>query len=275
MHTTAAPPHPPPWWLLAKGFRGLVMPTLVYLGVVVGGTTAFLALAPVFGYLGYGDRPGPGWFGRFPAIGWADFLDSAGGAISIGAFFVVLFAIPGVLLAALTGLSGRPAAATRVVGGVAGMLLTGWWMAGAGWYVAAGGPMLALGALLGLVAGAWAVPGPLPPRTRRVLAGIPLLLLCALPVEILRDMGPRHAFAVYVRADATPEQTQRVWQFAMENPDHPRTVESGGAAGVVDGSAVLVFTFGPRTPEHVRAAVREGVRASGLADSVVARPPAP
>ncbi|HEX6912753.1 MAG TPA: hypothetical protein VF142_20265 [Longimicrobium sp.] len=275
MHTIAAPPHPPVCRLLAKGFRALVMRALVYLGVVVGGTTGFLALAPLFGYLAYSDRPGPGWYGRFPAMGWAEFVRNAGDVMSIGAFFVTLFVLPALVVAAVAGPSSRPPASRRVAGGAAGMLLSGWWMAGGGWFMAAGWPLAGLAAGLGLIAGAWAVPGPLPPRTRRVLAGIPLLLLCALPVEILRDMGPRHAFAVYVRADATPEETQRVWQLATEHPDHPRAVESGGAGGAVDGSAVLVFTFRPRTPEHVRAAVQEGVRASGLADSVVARPPAP
>lgn len=266
MQSTVAPPLPPVRQLLLKSFRGLVAPTLVYLGVVVGGVTAFLVLAPVV--VG---RPGS----RAPAIGWGDFAAHAGSAASTGAFLVILFALPGALLAALTAPSGRPAGERRVLGGVAGLLLTGWWMAGAGWYVPGGRPLLAFGTLLGLLAGAWALPGPLPPRARRVLAAIPLLLLCAVPVEVVRGMGPRHAFAVYVRGDATHAQDAAVWTLALEHPDHPRAVQSGGRGARVDGSTVLVFTFRPRTPAHVRAAVRARVRASGLADSVVVLPPVP
>jgi hypothetical protein len=34
----------------------------LYLATVVGGVTLFLIFAPLFGYLPYSDRPGPGWF---------------------------------------------------------------------------------------------------------------------------------------------------------------------------------------------------------------------
>ena len=275
MQSTGTPPHPSVRRLPWNGVRALLTPTLVYLGIVAGGVTAFLALAPVFGYRAFGDRPGPGSFGRVPAIGWGDLAASAGNAVSTGAFLVVVFALPGVLLAALAASSRRPAAERRVLGGMAGLLLTGWWMAGAGGYAAAGWPLPALGALLGAIAGAWALPAPLPPRTRRVLAAIPLLLLCAIPVEAVRGMGPRHSFAVYVRGDASHAQDAEVWTLAMGHPDHPRAVQSGGRDAYVNGSAVLVFTFRPRTPEHVRAAVRARVRASGLADSVVVLPALP
>lgn len=273
MQSTGAFPHPPvrrrPW----KGARALLVPTLVYLGVVAGGVTAFLAVAPLFGDRPHGDRPGS--LGRVPAAGWADVAANAGSAVSTGAFLVLLFVLPGVLLAALVASSRRPMAERRALGGMAGLLLTGWWMAGVGGYVAAGWPLLAFGTLLGAVAGGWGLPGPLPSRTRRVLAGIPFLLLCAVPVEVVRGMGPRHAFAVYVRPDATHAQDAEVWKLALEHPDHPRAVQSGGRDASVDGAAVLVFTFRPRTPEHVRAAVRARVRASGLADSVVVLPALP
>ena len=55
----------------------LLIPVALYVLVVIGGTVAFLCIAPIFGYLGYSDRPGPGWFGHFPAVTWSEFRDNA------------------------------------------------------------------------------------------------------------------------------------------------------------------------------------------------------
>ena len=69
----------------------------IYELVTYGGLTLFLALAPLVGYLPYSDRPGPGWYGHFPALGWSAFWGNAGQMAGFGLFFAILalqFALP-------------------------------------------------------------------------------------------------------------------------------------------------------------------------------------
>ena len=138
-----------------------VKATAVYLLVVAGGLTLFLILSPLFGYLPYSDRPGPGWFGRFPAVGWAEFWSNAWRMLSYGAFIALLIAIGGALCALLirgAEYFRAPVLAVRIGGGLVTAVVTAWFVMGAAWYIALGlaGWVVSIG--LGLVAGAWILP---------------------------------------------------------------------------------------------------------------------
>lgn len=135
--------------------------TALYLAVVVGGITLLLIFAPVFGYLPYSDRPGPGWFGRFPAIGWNEFWRNALEMLGFGAFFAMLLALGGVvcvLLVRVVHIIPVPSLVNRALSGVLCGLITGYFMLGIGWYVALGWPALLLSAALGVLVGAWLLP---------------------------------------------------------------------------------------------------------------------
>jgi hypothetical protein len=134
---------------------------LVYLAVVVGGSTLFLIVAPVFGYLPYSDRPGAGWFGSFPAIGWGDFWSNTLSMLEFGLFFGILFLLAGLIcVLSVRGLERfvRNPLLVRVIGGVLSALVSGYWMLGAGWYIAAGLPLIVVSMMLGGFAGAWVLP---------------------------------------------------------------------------------------------------------------------
>jgi hypothetical protein len=141
-----------------KPLLGYLKSVAKYLGVVVGGITLFLILAPVVGYLPYSDRPGPGWHGSFPALSLREFVSNTGAMLEYGLFLAMLFVIPGA--AAVLVLRGierlvRRHAWRRTWGACVGALFAGYWMMGAGWYIAAGLPLLVLAIILGGVAGAW------------------------------------------------------------------------------------------------------------------------
>jgi hypothetical protein len=82
-------------------FLDLIKSVGLYLLVVIGGTIAFLSLAPVFGYLPYSDRPGPGWYGRFPAISWAEFIETVWFMLGWAALFIPHSIVCGLLIALL------------------------------------------------------------------------------------------------------------------------------------------------------------------------------
>ncbi len=133
----------------------------IYLSVVVGGITLFLILAPVFGYLPYSDRPGPGWYGSFPGLSLRAFFSNAGKMLEFGVFFAVVFLTAGIIIVGairLVELVVRPPNTVRVSGGLISAVLTGFWMLGAGWYISAGWPLLMLSIVLGAVAGACCLP---------------------------------------------------------------------------------------------------------------------
>ena len=150
-----------PWRsaLLAVGRFGAGM--LRYLLLVVGGSTLFLVAAPLFGYLPYSDRPGTGWFGRFPAVGFGELAAHAWHMLGFGLFFGVIFVIPAALCVGgvrlLERYSGRPGL-VRAVGAALGALTSGYWMMGAAWYIAAGLPLVVTATLAGAVAGGMVLP---------------------------------------------------------------------------------------------------------------------
>ena len=135
--------------------------TLAYLLVVAGGLTLFLILSPLFGYLAYSDRPGPGWFGTFPAIGWAEFWANAWAMLSYGAFIALLIAMGGAFCALMirgAEAMRAPVLAVRIGGGLLSGLVTAWFVMGAAWYIALGLPGWVISIALGFAAGAWILP---------------------------------------------------------------------------------------------------------------------
>lgn len=135
----------------------------LYLAVVVGGVTLFLVLVPLLGYLPYSDRPGPGWYGVFPALGWYAFWKNAGEMLGYGLFLGLLFIVPGaVALLIIRGIERWLPFSTvvRILEILLAALFAGGWMLSAGWYIAAGWPLVALALVLGAVAGAWVIPMP-------------------------------------------------------------------------------------------------------------------
>jgi len=130
--------------------------TSLFLLIVGGGVTLFLIFAPLFGYLPYSDRPGPGWYGRFPAMGWSEFWLNAWGMLGYGLFLAIVFPIPGavgVLLIRGFECVVRNRTARRATATLIAALAAGWWMLGAGWYIAAGTPLLVVSIVLGAITG--------------------------------------------------------------------------------------------------------------------------
>ena len=149
------------WGNVLRAVRDVAITALRFTAVLVGGITVFLILAPVFGYLPYSDRPGPGWFGRFPAMSLGQFAEHALSMLSHGLFLALLMPIPALMCVTIVrvceawfGRGGAMPAVGALVGGLLGVL----WMLLAGWYISAGGPLYLLAVVLGAVAGGAVVP---------------------------------------------------------------------------------------------------------------------
>jgi hypothetical protein len=145
----------------------LLIPVALYVLVVIGGTVAFLCIAPVFGYLGYSDRPGPGWFGHFPAITWSEFRDNALFFLDWATLFIrhsLLFGLLIVLLARGLELVRTPSIAVAIICAVVSVFLTGYLMLAAGWIIALGAVPFYFSLLLALLFGAILLPKRRAPR---------------------------------------------------------------------------------------------------------------
>ncbi|SRR6266568_2720746 len=146
---------------MKRFLKDVLRSTLIYELITFGGLTLFLILASLFGYLPYSDRPGPGWYGRFPALGWSEFWSSAGHMISIGAFFAVIalqFAVPCALLIVAAHRLVRWPAVVYAAGVLLSAAVTFYLMPALGWYVALGAPAMWVGIVLGALAGYLFVP---------------------------------------------------------------------------------------------------------------------
>lgn len=133
----------------------------LYLGVVVGGVTLFLIVAPLVGYVPYSDRPGPGWHGSFPAMSWSQFLSHSRGMLGFSLFAALLmsqFAAICVLVIRLLERLRTPLSVVRFIGGVLTAFLSAYGWLGVGWYIAIGSPAVTLAIVLGALAGAWLLP---------------------------------------------------------------------------------------------------------------------
>lgn len=271
----SAGPRPPgiaPYRSIGLMLWRSVRVVLAWLGVVIGGLTLFLALAPLFGYLPYSDRPGPGWYGRFPAVGWAEFWLHAWEMAGAGAFFAILFILPATLLVLAVRACetmGMRAGVVRVVAALLSALVSGYWAMAAAWYIA-GAPVLGLLAIaLGAVAGACVLPADAPKARVKRFAWVPVALFATVPVMVLWEMGPEHSVSVRFHPGASHEQVERAWRVARAEP----RFRSGGVSGEADGGQVLVFTLHPRASGDEQAAFRRRLaRTPGVA-SVRVLPP--
>jgi hypothetical protein len=167
-------PQPPTHGLRESrhALRRFVRSFALFLLIAVGGATLLLILAPLFGYLPYSDRPGPGWYARFPAMGWNEFWTNGWSMLGFGLFFAFVFLVPGALAVLL--IQGfeyfvRNRIARRAAATLIAALGAAWWMLGAGWYISAGMPLVVLAVLLGAFAGG------------AVLASPPWCTLCRPP----------------------------------------------------------------------------------------------
>ena len=133
----------------------------IYLLVVAGGFALFLALAPLFGYSPYGDRPGPGWYGTFPALSWPQFWRNAWSALTVGAFFAIYLALPALVAFCLVAGFNRLCAnalVVRTTGALVTGLITTYMMLGLGWYISLDWPGLIVAVALGIGVGVWYFP---------------------------------------------------------------------------------------------------------------------
>ena len=145
----------------------LLVPVALYVLIVIGGVVAFLCVAPVFGYLGYSDRPGPGWFGRFPAITWPEFLENGRFMFGWARLFIwqsLFFGLLIVLLARGLELMRTPRVAVAIVCAIASVFFTGFLMLAAGWYIALGAAPFYFSILLAVLFGAILLPRPRLPK---------------------------------------------------------------------------------------------------------------
>jgi hypothetical protein len=141
--------------------RDVARGTVICLLVVVGGMTLFLILAPFVGYVAYGDRPPPGFYGLPSHIRWGDVPALILDKLGYGLFFLIMTA-PGALfcaiaIRALERIPSRPAL-VRVVGGVLGAIVMGFCMLSAAGSVNMALPAWLVSVALGALAGAWAMP---------------------------------------------------------------------------------------------------------------------
>lgn len=128
---------------------------------VVGGFWVFLTVAPVFGYLPYSDRPGAGWWGRFPALSLGEAMVNAWKMLEYAAFFAVLFVVGAFVCVILVdSLADRITSEPlkRTLTGLIAAAITWYSIAGIGWYIALGEPAVWFAAALGALAGAWWLP---------------------------------------------------------------------------------------------------------------------
>ena len=154
---------------MKKWLLDLLRSIVLYLLLIVGGSLCFLSLAPVFGYLPYSDRPGPGWIGRFPGVGWADFWHGvvfmSGWALLLTPYAIVA----GLVVFGITRLLERFKTPRTVVAVVAASLagfVSGYIVLGIGWYIAIAAAPVYFAAALGLLYGAVVLP-----RSRAVREG--------------------------------------------------------------------------------------------------------
>jgi hypothetical protein len=139
----------------------------LYLLVVVGGTVAFLSVAPVVGYLPYSDRPGPGWFGSFPAVNWLEFVENfrfmLGWAMLLAPYAVVAGLIIFSLARALEFVR-TPRLIVALVCAVISACFSGYLVLAFGWYIAIDTLPVYFAMLMGLLFGGLLLP------KRRVVA---------------------------------------------------------------------------------------------------------
>jgi len=132
-----------------------------YLVIVVGGTTLFLILSPLSGYLPYSDRPGPGWHSEPFHMTLSDFIGNAQFMLS-WALFLSLYAIAiGLILLGLARLLEHfrlNRIAVSIICSVISGFLSAYIVLGIGWYIAISSAAINVSLVLGLIFGAFVLP---------------------------------------------------------------------------------------------------------------------
>ena len=133
-----------------------------YLITVVGGTGLFMLVAPIVGYLAYGDRPGPVWHTRPLQLDWRAF-----GHYLVGMLlpWLLYLAVDGLVVAAIASVVVRLAQRlnprvllVRALGATVSTTLTFFLLAGLGWYISLGWAAGIVGSLLAAYFGAFQLP---------------------------------------------------------------------------------------------------------------------
>jgi len=129
----------------------------------------FLVIPPLFGCLGYSDRPGPGCRGFDSRLPLGQFAQYAADMASYP-LFAALFLWPVAFLCVFIALMTRRRPRTRSIRatalGVIGFLATGYLITGVGWYFALSGLGALMVALVGGAVAACIVPRLIPPVQR-------------------------------------------------------------------------------------------------------------
>ncbi len=212
-----------------------------YLAVVLGGTSLFLIVAPVIGYLPYSDRPGPGWYGLFAGASLEGLLRSFGFVLgwAILALPSSLFAIvPTWSVVRLFEWAGLPRLLNAGVGALVGGFTTLYFVLGMGWYIALDSYTPLLSALLGALVGARYVPRPRPAVTASPLsvsralgavAALGLLLALMFQTLLASILGLRKDSLTIegtLFSGGVPVSTARVADFVHSNACSGDFVES-------------------------------------------------
>ncbi len=133
----------------------------LYLLVVVGGSLCFLSLAPLFGYLPYSDRPGPGWIGKFPAIGWADFWHGVVNMFGWALLLLPYATVAGLIVFTVARLLERvktPRVIVAIVAALVAAFASGYVVLAIGWYIAIAEAPVDFASVLGLIFGGFLLP---------------------------------------------------------------------------------------------------------------------
>jgi hypothetical protein len=142
---------------------------LLQFGAPIVALYLVLVVPPLFGCLGYSDRPGPGCYGLNARVGLAEFGQHATITLSY-ALFAARFVWPAAflctLLALLTKWRPRTQWVRSVLLGVLGFVGTGYLTAAAGWYFALSGTGLLVVAVVGGGVAACVVPRLIAPGQR-------------------------------------------------------------------------------------------------------------
>lgn len=148
---------PPPYGIILRPLFSLVKVITTYLLVVMGGTVVFMTFLSVIGYLPYGDRPGPGWYG------WQGMA-----AIKSGLYFLQwasLGVLPGAVAGGLLFVSVQllrwidtPRWLIAILGALASGFISLYLVLGVGWYIAIGEVPVYGAGILGLTYGGWLLP---------------------------------------------------------------------------------------------------------------------
>jgi len=139
-----------------------------YVLLVSAGTVAFLLAFSAVGYLGYSDRPGPGW-GNVPAHwpNWEEIRYFSGWAALLLPM-CYFYGHPLFMFMALIRWLGAPGWMARALGALFSAGFTVLIVSVAGWYIALSAAVVHGIGICALLFGAWILPGVAPVRDKQL-----------------------------------------------------------------------------------------------------------